>query len=112
MNYKIQYMPGANKNKPDILRMEGCLSIPQIQAIKQEMEKELTGSRKKEEGRSLHLQLRAVAQLDLPFLQLLLALSKQFQQQQQSLIIDMELSPEMEKLLLVSGFENFVTANS
>ena len=106
MNFKIQYKPATTKEKPDTLLIEGCLNIHEMEAIKQEIERKL------KEVKALRMQVQQVEQLDLSFLQFLIAFKNKYQQARQPLFIELTLKPEMEKLLAVSGFENVITANS
>lgn len=105
MNYKVRFTKSTSNKIADTLHLEGCLTIHQIEAIKQEIEAELNT------GKTLQLKVQHVEQLDVAFLQLLMVLRNKYQQLGQSIIIEMNLSQDMERLLIVSGFKNFVTAN-
>jgi anti-anti-sigma regulatory factor len=105
MQYNLEYTQSNTTAEADSLSVEGSLTVHHIDAIKLAIEEKL------DKSSALVLKVHHVEQLDLSFLQLLLALKNNYQQRDQSLNIEMNLNPVLEKLLIDSGFENLLREN-
>ena len=106
MNFTIQYQENPKQHAPDSLSFAGNLTIHNIQQIKQEVEQKL------QKRKPLHVLVGNVVQLDLSFLQLLMALKKMHEKNSIPFAVQMELSQEIEQLLINSGFHDFISTNA
>lgn len=105
MNYTIQYKKSLSLEEPEKLFFEGNLTIHHIQFIKQEVEQKINNYK------PLQIKVSNVAQLDLSFLQLLMALKKKYDRNATAISVHLELSQELEHYLLVAGFQDFASPN-
>lgn len=102
MECSISYLEGKGVKGADLLLFEGVLIIRNIQEIK-----ERTLDQLKESG-ALEVKVKNAEALDVSFLQLLLAIRLQWAQRQKPLYMDLELSREMENMMIASGFSDLL----
>lgn len=84
---------------------EGALTIQHVMEIKQDIEQRINKTS------PLHISLKKVTQLDLSFLQLLLALKKNYSSHGLSMQIHMELEQDLRQLIQISGFQQLIPSN-
>lgn len=106
MEYTLSFKKGKGASGTDLLTFEGSLNVRHIQAIKDALVQEIAHSP------ALQVKVQNVEQLDLSFLQFLLALKISYKAKQKPICFDLKLNTETERLLCVSGFGEFFHAKS
>lgn len=104
MSYTIRQQSTQGK-EADKLEFEGALIIQSIKQIKQDIEQKINKTK------PLHIRVSKIIQLDLSFLQLLLALKKDYDNLGLSIHIQMELEQDLQQLMQISGLYQLISPN-
>jgi anti-anti-sigma factor len=91
--------------KPARLQLSGCLNIRNAPAL----HAELLAYASQPDG--ILLELRAVEEMDVAFIQLLLSLQQHQQQQKQAFHLHLDLNPVLTSYMQLTGIEHILSTN-